>query len=197
MKNSGGFIKRRIPLGDHKEPAPEDLPLVGQRFAGDGDRSVDAASTNAGPKGPDATQEGENPANDPKPKPASRSSAQKRVSSTPNGIDAKRYTLVLKIETHLVASAAKTNALSRPDLKRALLTELKNRVLQSGGKAKNYSPKSTTPVRVDLRLSDEMVEKIVGTERQSTFEPVSTVLARFVSGHYASMLREVIDAQAK
>lgn len=197
MKNSGGFIKRRIPLGDHKEPAPDDLPLVGQRFAGDGERSAEPASTDAGPIGHDAAQDDEKSASDPKPKPASRATAPKRVPSTTTGIDAKRYTLVLKIDTELVALASKTNAFSRPDLKRALLTELKNRVLQSGGKAKYYFPNSTTPVRVDLRLPDAAVEKILGTERQFTFEPVSTVLARFVSAHYTKMLRELIDVQAK
>lgn len=199
MKNSGGFIKRRIPLGDHKEPVTEDQSLVGQRFAGDGDQPAEPASTSTEPNGPDAVQDGDatTTLSDTKPKPARRSTTPKQVPAIDAGIGGKRYTLILKIEPELVGLAAKTNALSRPDLKRALLNELKKRVLQSGGKAKSYGPKTTTPVRVDLRLPNAMVERIVNAERQSPFEPVSTVLARFVSGYYATMLRELIGSPVK
>lgn len=185
MKNQGFIRNRVIPLGDHKDPEPE--ALVGQRYAGQGV----STGTEAGSDVPSAKVQAE----DTEPVAPSRRRGPKakgdagRPATLGQDERTKRYTLVLKVDAELASRAFSEVGGGRSTIKRAIITELRTRLIEGAGKATPHTTDKPVTVRVDLRLPEDLVSKIVEAERTNPFEAPSTVLGRFVSGYYAQMLR--------
>lgn len=181
MKNRGFATKRVIPTGDHKTPV--NAPLIGQNFAG---VVEDKADLPASPPIPKAQEEALRPSETAKnPKPKSKPKQPGSAEAT------KRYTLILKVDIQLVKHAFVGSTAPTGVEKRNLINEVRKRFIEQDGVIKPNKIATPSTTRIDIVLSDTLVQKVVKRESTAPYEPISTVLGRVVSSYYAEVLAEM------
>lgn len=185
MKNRGLLTRSAIsPLGKHKDPTPAELP--NQQVANVSPEVIpnDLTQTDKTPRQQDLDMRDAEDPSRPKSQPAPK-------------LTARRYTLVLKLDPdlhrRLQASLATFSPLARPAAKRAMLLAFHSRLAVTHLKAVlAAAPIDAVSYRIDIRLPDPLISKLLATAGQSAFEPRATALARFLAPHFADFVWEAL-----
>jgi hypothetical protein len=196
MKNRGLLTRQGLAaIGGHKVmeaiaapvPSPEVQPTAGQTTPVESARA-DSPNTSLLP------QESIQPETSlvaPQPKRRSQVHTKEKAKAP----SAKRYTLILKITPDL---RDKLEALIGPDApaRRRLIIAAFSQSLQGFSVPAEVTnpPDAAISWRLDLRLEDALVHNIC-TQLGRSYEPVATVLARFIAAKLASFIEERVPSQ--
>jgi hypothetical protein len=185
MKNRGLLTRSIVsPLGMHKDPTPAEL--TNQQLAN--------VPTEVTPNDLARTDQMQ-PQQDPDMQDADKPSRPK--SRPVPKVTARRYTLVLKLDSglhrRLDVSLARFGPSSRSAAKRAMLLAFRSRLAVTPLNAVlAAAPIDVVSYRIDIRLPDPLVGKLLATAGQSAFEPMATALARSLAPHFADFVREAL-----
>lgn len=189
MKNRGLLTRPMFsPLGNHKDPIPSDLP--NRQVASPIEEPAPIESIEHS-----LTRRGQQPTEGPGLPPQAVSH------TTPTHLT-KRYTLILKLDPALLhrvdTSLASLDPASKSTAKRAIVQGFRNSILATlPYPMPAFAMADPVPYRIDIRLSDELVGKIISASSSGPFELRSTVLARFLSPHFGGFLEEAFARRGK